>query len=97
MMICSPYNLTLRRFLEEEVDIEVRRSGPGKEAAFLKAFLTASLVPESEKRDHGMPEYTLRLKDSYRDRALANKGYSWMDIADCLVDFKAEKMWVRNK
>ncbi len=90
LVISSPHNQKVRNFLEKESNLlEVH---DGLEHEFFENFMAARELPDLS-HNPGLP---ISLKDSYAKAAREDKGYSWMDIADCLVDLKAEKMWLRK-
>lgn len=93
VVILSPQNLAARAFFEQQTNPNPKLGRDWR--IFLDNFMKDNEMPDPEDYYYG-PGFEIPLKESYQKSALEGKGCSWMDIADCIVDLKAEKMWIRK-
>ena len=88
LAIFSPYNPQVREWLRENVH---STSYDDYRGPLLQRFLSARELPKPEGAG-----IELFFKSAYEGKIKRGTGAKWTDVADCIVDLKAGKMWTRK-
>ncbi len=95
LIVLSPKNPAFRQFLKEGTYANPMGAGSNSEA-LLEAFLRGEELPVFGEQGSIHNWIGVGLREEYREKQKGEDGYSWMDIADCIVDLRAGKRWTRT-
>jgi hypothetical protein len=95
LVLFSPRNPKLRAFMEKYAYTNPFGTAPNS-GSILEAFMKNESIPKYG--EYGAIENWagIGINSEYRDLVKKGHGYSWADLADCIIDLRAGKRFVRE-